>query len=122
MTPDNPQIYKFGFGQSPFPVPECMVARLDANKRLKHYSPCQGEERLRESISKWFRRVYALDYHKDQIVVSTGSKFLYFLFQMIFSGEIFLLSPCWVSYKPQCEISNKTPHVIQCKRGRPRRP
>ena len=113
------KVYKFGFGQSPFPTPQCMQKKLEEFKHLKHYSPCQGESCLRESISKWFKRVYGLDYTQDQIVVSSGSKFLYYLFQMIFSGELFLLSPCWVTYKPQAQILDKPSNVIECKKGIP---
>lgn len=112
------KIYKFGFGQSPFPIPQCMQSKLNKFKHLKHYSPSQGELSLRKSISDWFQRVYKVDYPEEQIIVSPGSKYMFYLFQMIFSGELFLLSPCWVTYKPQTEILEKKANVIQCKKGK----
>ena len=41
------KIYKFGFGQSPFPVPESVVSALKANADKHTYLPMQGLEELR---------------------------------------------------------------------------
>ena len=45
------KVYQFGFGQSPFPVPEKIVTALKENAHRKEYLPIQGLEKLRESIS-----------------------------------------------------------------------
>ena len=45
------KVYQFGFGQSPFPVPEKIVTALKDNAYRKEYLPIQGLEKLRESIS-----------------------------------------------------------------------
>ena len=45
------KVYQFGFGQSPFPVPEKIVNALKNNAYRKEYLPIQGLESLRESIS-----------------------------------------------------------------------
>ena len=36
------KIYQFGFGQSPFPVPERIVTALKNNAHKKEYLPIQG--------------------------------------------------------------------------------
>ena len=46
------KVYQFGFGQSPFPVPEKIVTTLKDNAHRKEYLPIQGLKKLRESISK----------------------------------------------------------------------
>ena len=46
------KVYQFGFGQSPFPVPEKIVNALKDNAHRKEYLPIQGLAKLRESISK----------------------------------------------------------------------
>ena len=46
------KVYQFGFGQSPFPVPEKIVIELKNNAHRKEYLPIQGLNQLRESISK----------------------------------------------------------------------
>ena len=46
------KVYQFGFGQSPFPVPEKIVTVLKDNAYRKEYLPIQGLEKLRHAISK----------------------------------------------------------------------
>ena len=41
------KIYRFGFGQSPFPVPEKIVSVLKENAEKKDYLPMQGLPELR---------------------------------------------------------------------------
>ena len=36
------KVYQFGFGQSPFPVPEKIVETLKNNAHKKEYLPVQG--------------------------------------------------------------------------------
>ena len=47
------KVYSFGFGQSPFPVPNSIVNKLKENAHRKEYLPIQGLVALRESISKY---------------------------------------------------------------------
>ena len=44
------KIYRFGFGQSPFPVPEEIVEKLKKNAHRKEYLPIQGLPELRDQI------------------------------------------------------------------------
>ena len=46
------KVYKFGFGQSPFPVPEKIVKKLKDNAHKKDYLSTQGLPELRECFSK----------------------------------------------------------------------
>ena len=46
------KIYKFGFGQSPFPVPTDVVEELKRNAHQNKYLPMQGLFELRDSVSK----------------------------------------------------------------------
>ena len=46
------KIYKFGFGQSPFKVPEDIVEELKNNAYQNKYLPMQGLEELREADRK----------------------------------------------------------------------
>ena len=50
------KIYQFGFGQSPFPVPEKIVNALKNNAHRKEYLPVQGLPKLREVISKYLKK------------------------------------------------------------------
>ena len=50
------KVYSFGFGQSPFPVPESIVDKLKNNAHRKEYLPIQGLMELRNSISKYLEK------------------------------------------------------------------
>ena len=45
---EGKKIFKFGFGQSPFPVPEKIVEALRNSAHRKEYLPIQGLIELRE--------------------------------------------------------------------------
>ena len=47
------KVFNFGFGQSPFPIPEKIVSVLKDNAHKKDYLPMQGLPQLREAISKY---------------------------------------------------------------------
>ena len=53
LIAEGKKVYSFGFGQSPFPVPESIIAKLKENAHRKEYLPIQGLVGLRNSISKY---------------------------------------------------------------------
>ena len=53
MEKEGKKVYKFGFGQSPFKVPEDVVAELKNNAHQNRYLPMQGLKELREAIAKY---------------------------------------------------------------------
>ena len=50
------KIYKFGFGQSPFPVPEIVRNELKNNVHQNKYLPIQGLIELREAIAVYLNK------------------------------------------------------------------
>ena len=50
------KIYKFGFGQSPFPVPEIVRNELKKNAHQNKYLPMQGLIELREAVADIFKQ------------------------------------------------------------------
>ena len=65
------KVYQFGFGQSPFPVPEEIVDALKNNAHRKEYLPIQGLIKLRETISKNLKNKTGINYPKENIVITT---------------------------------------------------
>ena len=47
------EIFKFGFGQSPFKVPEDVISELKKNAHQNKYLPMQGLLELRNAIAKF---------------------------------------------------------------------
>lgn len=100
-------VYRFGLGQSPFPVPKSVVAALRLNAPQKDYLPVKGLPLLRETVADFHRRKDGIHALAEGVIIGPGSKELVFLLQLVFNGEIIVVSPCWVSYVPQAKILGK---------------
>ena len=107
------KVYKFGFGQSPFPVPESVISELKNNANKHTYLPMQGLEELRTEIANFLNKNNNNDFNKDDILIGPGTKELMFLTQIAFKGEVLLPAPSWVSYQPQAFIAKNKVHWIQ---------
>jgi len=105
-------VYRFGLGQSPFPVPESVVEALRVNAPQKDYLPVRGLPLLREAVADFHRRKDGIEAQPDCVMIGPGSKELVFLLQLVFNGEIIIISPCWVSYVPQAKILGKQVSII----------
>tara|TARA_B100001123_G_scaffold277043_1_gene308164 strand:- start:169 stop:1404 length:1236 start_codon:yes stop_codon:yes gene_type:complete len=107
------KIYKFGFGQSPFPIPEPIVSALKISANKHVYLPMQGLEELRSAIARYLNKNNKNDFDKNDIVIGPGTKELMFLTQIAFEGDVLLPAPSWVSYLPQAIVAKNKVHWIQ---------
>lgn len=100
------EVFKLGLGQSPFPVPESVVAALRAHAGRKEYMPVRGLPALRDAVAAYHQRRVGgePEYSGDLVLVGPGSKELMFITQLAFYGDLVLPSPAWVSYSPQARI------------------
>lgn len=98
------KVYKFGLGQSPFPVPEPVVEALRQHAHEKDYLPVKGLLPLREAIAKFNKRTQFIDSSPDDILIGPGSKELIFILQLVYYGDLIIPTPSWVSYFPQARI------------------
>ena len=110
------EIFKFGFGQSPFEIPTNIVSALKDNANHNIYLPMQGMKKLREVIAKHVSKKKTYEYTSENIIIGPGTKELMFLLQILFDGEILLPAPSWVSYYPQATLGRNKVHWIQTKR------
>ena len=106
------KVYKFGFGQSPFPIPETVVSALKLNANKNKYLPMQGLEDLRSSIASNLNKSNKNNFKSDNIIIGPGTKELMLLTQIAFEGEVLLPAPSWVSYNPQALIAKNKVHWI----------
>ncbi len=100
-------IFRFGFGQSPFPVPEKVVDSLQANSFRKNYLSVEGLPELRQAIANYHQKFDNIDIESEQVLIGPGSKELMFSLQLALKGITILPAPCWVSYSPQAKILNR---------------
>ena len=72
------KIYKFGFGQSPFPIPDSIILALKNASSKNTYLPMQGLPELRETIAQFVSSKKSYNYKSDNILIGPGSKELMF--------------------------------------------
>lgn len=105
-------IFRLGFGQSPFPVPPSVVESLRENAFQKDYLPVNGLPELRSAVGGFYRRRQGLDFSAEDVFIGPGSKELMFILQLIWQGEVLIPSPSWVSYEPQARLLGHKVHWL----------
>jgi aspartate aminotransferase len=107
-------IFRFGFGQSPFPVPEHVVAALRAAAHRKEYLDVQGLPALRSAVASFHSARQSQQWNPDQIVIGAGSKILlYCLLAAVQNADVALVAPGWVSYAPQARLAGHRVYHLQ---------
>ena len=110
------KVFKFGFGQSPFQVPDDVVSELKNNAHQNKYLSMQGLPELREAIAKFVSLKKNYAYKAENILIGPGTKELMFLLHILFDGEVLLPTPSWVSYEPQAILGRNKVHWIETTR------
>jgi len=101
------EVFKFGFGQSPFPPLARAIAALQQNAQRKDYSPVQGILPLRERIAEFHKNAEGIDVDASRVLVAPGSKILIYAAMAAFKkADILIPAPSWVSYRPQAALLN----------------
>jgi len=113
---EGKKIFRFGFGQSPFQVPDDIVEELKKNAHKNTYLPMQGLEDLRKVVAKYTSKKKNYDYSPENVIIGPGSKELMFLLHVLFDGEIILPAPSWVSYAPQAILGRNKVTILQTTR------
>ncbi len=113
LKEDGKKVFSFGFGQSPFPIPEILVSALKKNAHKKEYLSVQGFGELRKSIAKYINVKTNNSFSHEDIIIGPGSKQLLFLLQLGFDGEFLFPTGSWVSYEPQAIIAKNKTHWLE---------
>ncbi|GHB07579.1 pyridoxal phosphate-dependent aminotransferase [Modicisalibacter luteus] len=108
LEAEGKRVYKFGFGQSPFPVFAPAVAALADHASDKDYLPVQGLPALRSRVSAFYSDVDGTSWEASRVVVGPGSKLLLFaLMKALPEADILIPAPSWVSYAPQARMAGQ---------------
>ena len=113
LLDEGKNVYKFGLGQSPFPVPEILIETLKKNAHQKDYLNVSGLLKLREAVAKYHSKKNFYNYSEDNVIIGPGSKELIFKCQMVTEMSLLLPKPSWVSYEPQAKILKKNVNWIE---------
>ncbi len=103
LKAEGKDIISLSLGEPDFFTPQFIkdAASKAMEDNFTMYTPVEGYDDLRESISLKFKRDNGLNYAKDQIVVSTGAKqsIANVVLSLIGPGdEVIVPAPYWVSY------------------------
>ncbi len=116
LRKEGNEIYHFGFGQSPFPVPALIQKALQENSDKKDYLPTQGLPELLTAISQFYGKEFGYEFTPDLVCIGPGSKELIFQIVYLLEGPLLIPAPSWVSYGPQAAIRGKKIVPILTKR------
>ena len=112
LIEEGKEVFKFGLGQSPFPIPQVLVDELKKHSHQKDYLNVSGLLALREEVARYHSDKNQYNYDSENVIIGPGSKELIFQIQMALDCDLLLPSPSWVSYEPQAQIINKKIHWI----------
>lgn len=112
MRKQGQEVFHFGFGESPFPVPTPVKAELIRHAHQKSYLPTKGLMAIREAISHFYQEQFGYQFSADNILLGPGSKELLFQLMFLLDGPLLLPAPSWVSYGPQAQLCGKKVEVI----------
>ena len=111
---EGKDIFKFGFGQSPFPPLPVAIENLKKYAGAKDYSAVQGIPHLRESIARFHQEAEGIDITDDRVLVAPGSKILIYTIMAVYErADVLIPAPAWVSYTPQALLLGHTPIPVK---------
>ncbi|HAM52070.1 MAG TPA: aspartate aminotransferase, partial [Nitrospiraceae bacterium] len=118
MNASGFDVINFGVGEPDFDTPENIkdAAIRAIRDGFTKYTPVGGIDQLKDAIIEKFRRDNALEYTREEIIVSCGAKHsLYNIAQALYGGgdEVIIPSPYWVSYPDQVMLNDATPVILR---------
>ena len=106
-------VYRFGFGESPFPPPSRTQQALREAAARKDYSAVAGLPELREKIADFHHEIDGIPIAAEQVLVAPGTKpLLYNIMQAFEAGEVYLPAPAWVSYAQHAALAGHRVYPI----------
>lgn len=116
MRSDGIEVFHFGFGESPFPVPQIMQDALAANADKNMYLPTRGLPELCKAVAQFYQKTFSHNFDAEDVFIGPGSKELIFQTIYLMEGPLLVPAPSWVSYGPQAALRGKNIVPIQTKR------
>jgi aspartate aminotransferase len=108
------QVFRFGFGQSPFPISSVLKAALIKHAHRKEYTQVQGLQALREKVAEYHSAFENRPISEEQVFIAPGSKALLYTIMCAYNKAAVLIpAPAWVSYAPQAELIGHATFMMQ---------
>jgi aspartate aminotransferase len=113
LRAEGKTIYHFGFGQSPFPVPNSIVEGLVKHADCNQYLPTLGLPELQKEIAEFLKSYQKINSDESSILIGPGSKELLFHTVLMLDGTYLIPKGSWVSYLPQIKLNNKEYAILE---------
>ncbi len=99
-------VYRFGFGESPFPPPRHVQKALRKSALRKDYTAVAGLPELRARIADFHNEADGYAISAQQVLVAPGSKPLLFnVLQAFERAEVYVPAPAYVSYAAMTRLA-----------------
>ena len=123
LKEQNIKIYDFGTGDPKEPTdPKIRQALIDAVPEVSQYPSVYGQEKLRKTISKWFKNRFSVELDpKTEIIPSAGSKEAIFHFPLVFidpeedKKRVLFGTPAYPVYERGTLFANGVPNPVPLK-------
>lgn len=117
LKAEGKDVIALSLGEPDFFTPQFIkdAAEEAMKNNFTNYTPVQGYDDLRESISLKFKRDNNLEYSKDEIIVSTGAKqsIANVVLSLVGPGdEVLVPAPYWVSYLEIVKVAEGKPVIV----------
>lgn len=117
MRAEGNDIVSFGLGEPDFDTPESIkeAAIRALRDGFTKYTQAGGIDELKEAVVAKLKRDNGLEYSREEVVISCGSKHsLYNLAMVLFErgDEVIIPSPYWVTYPEQVKLCEATPVIL----------
>lgn len=117
MRAEGNDIISFGLGEPDFDTPESIkeAAIRALRDGFTKYTQAGGIDELKEAVVAKLKRDNGLEYSREEVVISCGSKHsLYNLAMVLFErgDEVIIPSPYWVTYPEQVKLCEATPVIL----------
>ncbi len=110
---EGQEVFKLGFGQSPFLPPLHVREALALAVDRKDYAPVKGLAELCDAVATFHGQVDARPVVEGQVLIGPGSKILLYNTLLAFEqADVFIPAPAWVSYAPQARLIGHRVHLL----------
>jgi len=100
------KVYRFGFGESPFPPPRRVQEALRRAAHRTDYTAVAGMPELREKVAAFHHEVDGYPIEPGQVLIAPGTKPLLHNVMRAFQRVVaYIPAPAWVSYEPQARLA-----------------
>jgi aspartate aminotransferase len=120
MVADGVELVSLAAGEPDIRTPQvvCEAAKETIDHKPLGYTATAGTPELRETICRYVKQLYGLDYKPRQVLVGNGAKHVIFNAVLALAEEgdqVLIPKPYWVSYPEMVSLAGAQPLYLETK-------